>query len=92
MREFWRRFSRNARGGALGVTSFTTGGPVASPTLFPAAQLANLLAGNNYVNIHSTGIPSGELRGQLVVIPAPAALGAFGLAGLVAVRRQRRGV
>ena len=79
-------------GGTSGVTSFTTCGPVASPTLFPAAQLANLLAGNNYVNIHSTGIPSGELRGQLVVIPAPAALGAFGLVGLVAVRRQRRGV
>lgn len=75
--------------GAQGVTSFSTNGALQSPTAFPAAQLANLLAGNNYVNVHSTGIPSGEIRGQLVVIPAPAAAGLFGAAALVAVRRRR---
>ncbi len=73
--------------GANGVTSFSTNGPVQSPTLFPAAQLANLLAGNNYVNIHSVGLPGGEIRGQL--IPAPTAMGLLGLAGLVAARRRR---
>ncbi len=32
-----------------------------------AADVTDLLAGNLYVNIHSTGFPSGEIRGQLVL-------------------------
>ena len=31
-----------------------------------AAQKANLIAGLTYVNIHSSGLPGGELRGQVL--------------------------
>ena len=32
-----------------------------------ATDVTDLLAGNLYINIHSTGFPSGEIRGQLVL-------------------------
>ena len=56
---------------------------------FPAANLADLLAGNVYMNIHTSSFPGGEIRGQ--VVPAPGAFAAFGSAGLCALRRRRRG-
>jgi hypothetical protein len=70
-----------------GITSFSSGGPLAAPFAFPAGEVSNLLAGNTYINIHSTQFPGGEIRGQLVPTPATATL--LGLAGLVAARRRR---
>lgn len=44
------------------------GGLAISGTLaIPAAQVVNLLAGNTYVNFHSTAFPGGEIRGQVIV-------------------------
>ena len=37
---------------------------------FPVADVANLLAGNIYVNVHTTTVPTGEVRGQLPVTGA----------------------
>jgi hypothetical protein len=64
--------------GAVGVS-----GPVIVPlplgtsingTLaIPAAQVANLLAGNTYVNFHSNAFPNGEIRGQVVLPPSTGA-------------------
>lgn len=57
-----------------------------------AAQLANILAGNSYINFHTVQFPGGEIRGQINQVPEPASLiliGA-GLAGLVAWRRIKR--
>jgi hypothetical protein len=61
--------------GAVGVSGnpvFTLedSGPFTSPINFTsppltAAQYADLLAGNYYVNINSTAYPNGEIRGQL---------------------------
>lgn len=72
---------------APGITSFNSAGPVNAPFLFPATELANLLAGNTYINIHSSAFPGGEIRGQLIPTPGAAAL--LGLAGAAAFRRRR---
>lgn len=69
-----------------GVTSFTS--PAGGlQGVFPAAELSNLLAGNIYINIHSSTFTAGEIRGQ--VVPAPGGLGLLALGGLAAIRRRR---
>lgn len=52
-----------------------------------AFYASEMLAGNMYVNIHSTMFPGGEIRGQ--VVPGPGALSLLALAGLLAGRRRR---
>ena len=62
------------------------------PSPLTAALVAQLLAGNIYVNVHSTVFPGGEIRGQLVQqIPEPSAawLLCAGLAILAAFRFGR---
>ena len=59
------------------------------------AQLANLLAGNAYVNFHTLpNFPGGEIRGQLSETPLPAALSLFatglGALGLLGWRRKKK--
>jgi serralysin len=59
------------------------------------AQLANLLAGNLYFNVHTSDHGGGEIRGQVVIIPEPStvALLACGLIGMArtGAHRRRRG-
>jgi len=47
------------------------GSPKVGSAALTPAQVADLLAGKWYVNVHSTAFPNGEIRGQV----APAALG-----------------
>ncbi|MBI2527920.1 MAG: CHRD domain-containing protein [Candidatus Rokubacteria bacterium] len=53
---------------------------------FPLANVADLLAGDTYVNVHTTLFPGGEIRAQLVEqqVPGPATLLLLG-GGLAAI-------
>lgn len=72
-----------------------SGGSIASPMIGSAtitdAQEADLLAGLWYINIHSNVFPGGEIRGQVQVVPIPAAVWLFGsgLLGLIGIARKK---
>jgi hypothetical protein len=55
-----------------------------------ASQIADVQNGNLYVNITDSVFPSGEIRGQIELVPEPAtfALMGTGFLGLLAMRRQ----
>jgi hypothetical protein len=73
-----------------GVTSGTFGGNA----ILSATNVGHVLAGNTYLNVHSTFRPGGEIRGQLlnpIRIPEPATMLLLvgGLAPIAFVRRPR---
>ena len=63
-----------------------------TPAEAEAALAAGLLAGEAYLNIHTTGLPGGEIRGFLSIstVPEPTTLSILGLAlGMLIVARTR---
>lgn len=60
---------------------------------FSAETVAGLLAGESYLNIHTTQFPGGEIRGFLVAqVPEPGTFGLLGIGlatGLLSFRRTR---
>jgi hypothetical protein len=55
-----------------------------------SAEIASLLNGDLYFNVHTNTVPSGEIRGQINVVPIPGTLLLFGsgLLGFVGLRRK----
>lgn len=61
-----------------------------TPSTAEAALFAGIAAGTAYLNIHTTVVPGGEIRGFLVPVPEPGTLLLAGavLAGLIVRRRK----
>lgn len=60
-----------------------------SVALAEAALIQSFDDGKAYLNIHTSFVGSGEIRGFLARVPAPSSLAMLGLAGVVAGRRRR---
>jgi len=75
----------------FGNISGTTSPSIGSTTL-DRVQVPDLLAGLWYINIHTDVFPAGEIRGQVNVIPIPAAVWLFGsgLIGLIGIARRKK--
>jgi hypothetical protein len=71
-----------------GVTTGTFSG---SGTI-TAGQVTDMIATNTYINIRSNVFPSGEIRGQLFVVPEPSSLllACTGVFGLFLMRHRRK--
>lgn len=66
--------------------------PSIGSTSISAAQATDLLAGLWYINIHTDLFPGGEIRGQVQVVPVPAAIWLFGtgLLGMIGFARRKK--
>ena len=75
----------------FGAISGTSSPSIGSSTI-SAGQASDLLAGLWYINIHTTAVAGGEIRGQVTVVPVPAAIWLFGsgMIGLIGIARSRQ--
>ena len=74
----------------IGAISGLTSPSIGSSTI-TGDQASDLLAGLWYINIHTSTYAGGEIRGQVQVVPIPAAVWLFasGLFGLIGVARRK---
>ena len=70
--------------GLAGFNGSATNGGFSGSVTLNAANVANLYAGQLYLNFHTAAYPAGEIRGTLLPVPEPQTY-ALMLGGLVAV-------
>ena len=61
-----------------------------TPASAEAALLASIASDTAYLNIHTTVVPGGEIRGFLVATPEPGTVGMLGASAVMLLRRRRR--
>ena len=61
-------------------------------TILNSTQESDLLTGLWYINIHSTDVPAGEIRGQVNVVPIPTTIWFFssGLLALIGYSKHKK--
>jgi hypothetical protein len=67
-------------------------GTVSGNGVFTPSQVLDLQAEKYYVNLRSSVFPSGEIRGQLLLVPEPSTfvLAGFGIVGFGVLKLRRR--
>ena len=76
--------------GGFHTPSGTLSGRITGTVVLTAGQETDLFDNEIYLNIHSTGFPGGEIRGQLIPVPEPSAALLFLVSGGLLVFRRRR--
>ena len=72
------------------MTTGATSGAFNNVFNLTPTQVTQILSGLSYINLHTTGFPGGEIRGQIVPEPGTLALIGLGLVGFAAGRRNLR--
>jgi len=73
-----------------GVPAATAGSIPEQTFAITAQQVTWLFDGYLYANVHTSTFPGGEIRGQLLLVPEPAAASLIALAAVPAIWRLRR--